>query len=51
MTSDTTISIAYGNIVETLTVTPVWDYELWKPTLAFTGKDNDNICVWAKKIK
>ncbi len=43
-----TIEICYGKTVETLTVLPGWDYELWKPCLVLTGVNNNHICVWAK---
>lgn len=44
-----TLRLTYGNNIETLKLLPVWDYELWKPTLAFTGLDQKHICVWGKK--
>ena len=50
MIDDTTLTISYGKTVETYIITPVWDYELWKPTIAITGKDQDGICIWAKKV-
>jgi len=50
MIDDTTIQLKYANIVETCKIIPVWDHQLWKPTLAFTGKDQNGICVWGKKV-
>lgn len=50
MIDDTTLTITYGNTVETYIITPIWDYELWNPSIALTGKDQDNTCIWAKKI-
>jgi len=47
---DHTISVSYGKTVEELTLLPGWDYELWKPVLAFTGKTNNHICVWGKSV-
>ena len=35
--------------IEEFRFIPAWDYELWKPTLVLTGKDNRGICIWAKK--
>ncbi|MCD8119888.1 MAG: arabinan endo-1,5-alpha-L-arabinosidase [Lachnospiraceae bacterium] len=48
--NDSTIRLTYANTTETLKVIPVWDYQLWRPTLAFTGKDEHGICVWGKKV-
>lgn len=50
ITGKNTIEISYGKTVEELAVIPGWDYELWQPSLALTGKNKDNICVWAKSI-
>jgi arabinan endo-1,5-alpha-L-arabinosidase len=47
---DTTISISYGNIVETFKVTPAWDWQLDEPTIAITGKDQFGVAVWGKKL-
>ena len=49
MLDETTIHISYGGKYERYTVCPAWDYELWKPTLIITGKDEKGICVWGKK--
>ncbi|CAM4462484.1 arabinan endo-1,5-alpha-L-arabinosidase [Paenibacillus tarimensis] len=46
----TTISISYGNVVETLIVTPAWDWQVGEPTIAFTGKDQFGVAVWGKKV-
>lgn len=47
---DTTLALYYANIVETCQITPAWDWERNKPTLALTGKDQMGICIWAKKV-
>lgn len=44
-----TLKITYGNHTELLKLLPVWDYENWKPTLAFTGITENHVCVWGKK--
>lgn len=49
LVDDYTLEISYSDITETLKLLPVWDYEIWKPTLAFTGTDNKHICIWGKK--
>ncbi|OPJ64418.1 arabinan endo-1,5-alpha-L-arabinosidase [Clostridium oryzae] len=46
----TTISISYGNTVETYKVTPAWDWQLDERTLAITGKDQYGVAVWGKKL-
>lgn len=46
----TTISIYYGNIVETYKVTPAWDWQLNEPTIAIAGKDQYGVAVCGKKI-
>lgn len=51
MDDENTISISYGKSLETYKVIPAWDYELWKPTLAITGKDDKGICLWGKKFE
>ena len=45
------ICIKYANTEEIYQVSPAWDYELWKPTLILTGKDNKGICLWGKKYE
>lgn len=50
MVGDSAIELSYANIVETCSVIPVWDYQLWRPTLAFTGIDSFGRCVWGKKV-
>lgn len=50
MTGDNTMVLRYSNIEEEYQVAPAWDYELWKPTLVITGKDNKGICLWGKKL-
>lgn len=47
----TTISISYGNKIETCKMSVIWDWDLWKPTIAFTGKDQMGICIWGKRIE
>ncbi len=49
MVDEYTISLSYAKTTETYKVIPAWDYELWKPTLAITGKDNTGVCLWGKK--
>lgn len=49
MIDEYTITISYAKTVETYKVIAAWDYQLWKPTLAITGKDNTGICLWGKK--
>ena len=46
---DNLLTITYGSRTEELYVVPVWDQELKKETLAFTGKDNGGIALWGKK--
>jgi len=46
---DFSLTVTYGNTIEEFRFIPAWDYELWKPTLVLTGKDNRGICIWAKK--
>ena len=48
--NETTISISYGNIVETCKITPAWDWQLNEPTITITGKDQYGIAVWGKKV-
>ncbi|MBM7603839.1 arabinan endo-1,5-alpha-L-arabinosidase [Metabacillus crassostreae] len=36
--------------VDTVTVLPQWDWENWKPTLVFTGLNEEGTAVWGKKI-
>lgn len=50
MTDENTISVSYAKTTEIYKIIPAWDYELWKPTLAITGKDNNGICLWGKKL-
>lgn len=50
LTDDTTLVMTYGPYTETCQVAPAWDYENWCPTVIFTGKDQNSICVWGKKI-
>lgn len=47
---DYTIEVSYSDVTETYKIIPAWDYELWRPTLAITGKDNKGICLWGKKF-
>ena len=51
MIDEHTIAITYAKTTETYKVIPCWDYELWKPTLAITGKDDKGICLWGKKYE
>ena len=51
MTGEHTIKLWYANVEEVYQVAPAWDYELWKPTLILTGKDNNGICLWGKKYE
>ncbi|MFG6327850.1 MAG: arabinan endo-1,5-alpha-L-arabinosidase [Lachnospiraceae bacterium] len=51
MVDEYTIALTYANTTETYKVIPCWDYELWKPTLAITGKDDKGICLWGKKYE
>lgn len=44
-----TLKLTYGDDTEIVKLLPVWDYEVWKPTLAFTGTNQDHICIWGKK--
>ena len=44
-----TLKITYASHTELLKLIPVWDYENWKPTLAFTGINENHICIWGKK--
>ncbi len=46
---DTTLELTYAKTTETYKILPAWDYELWKPTIAITGKDNKGVCLWGKK--
>lgn len=46
----TTITLAYGNIVETCKITPAWDWQKNEPTLALTGKDQYGVALWGKKV-
>ena len=46
----TTITISYGNVVETCKLTPAWDWQIDEPTIAITGKDQFGIAVWGKKV-
>lgn len=45
-----TLTLSYGNITETITVSPAWDHELDCPTLTFSGLSNKGICTWYKKV-
>ncbi|MBB3113970.1 arabinan endo-1,5-alpha-L-arabinosidase [Paenibacillus phyllosphaerae] len=47
---ETRIVIRYGNVIETLQLTPAWDWQRGEPTLAMTGKDQFGVAVWAKKL-
>ncbi|MFC4099479.1 arabinan endo-1,5-alpha-L-arabinosidase [Paenibacillus xanthanilyticus] len=49
-TGETTIAIAYGSVVETCLLTPAWDWQRNKPTLALAGLDQRGVAVWASKI-
>lgn len=49
-TGDYTLTIRYGNTVETLIASPAWDHELHRPTLMFSGLSNKGICTWYKKV-
>lgn len=51
MTGENTVILRYANVEEVYQVAPAWDYELWKPTLILTGKDNKGICLWGKKYE
>ena len=51
LVDENTIVVRYANIEEVYQVAPAWDYELWKPTLILTGKDNKGICLWGKKYE
>ncbi|WP_310602399.1 arabinan endo-1,5-alpha-L-arabinosidase [Anaerosporobacter sp.] len=46
---DTTFVLTYAKTTETYRILPTWDYELWQPTIAITGKDDKGICLWGKK--
>uniref|UniRef100_UPI003899051B arabinan endo-1,5-alpha-L-arabinosidase n=1 Tax=Caldanaerobius polysaccharolyticus TaxID=44256 RepID=UPI003899051B len=37
--------------IETAKVIPAWDWENWRPTLVFTGFDQNGTAVWGKRIK
>lgn len=49
MIDEYTFALSYAKTTETYKVIPAWDHELWKPTLAITGKDDKGICLWGKK--
>lgn len=51
MVGEHIIKLWYANVEEVYQVAPAWDYELWKPTLILTGKDNNGICLWGKKYE
>lgn len=44
-----TLTLSYGNITETIIVSPAWDHELDRPTLTLSGLSNKGICTWYKK--
>jgi len=48
---ENTLVVRFANTEEMYQVSPAWDYELWKPTLVITGKDNKGICLWGKKFE
>lgn len=50
MDDEFTLSLSYGKSLEKFKIIPAWDYELWRPTLAITGKDENHICIWGKKF-
>lgn len=47
---DTTALLCYGNTAETVKTAVAWDWELWRPTVVLTGKDQMSVGVWAKQI-
>ncbi len=44
-----TFVLNFGPNTEEYKISPAWDYELWKPTIVMTGKDQNGVCVWLKK--
>lgn len=48
-TDSHTFTLSYGNITETLIVSPAWDHELGCPTLMLSGLSSKGICTWYKK--
>ncbi len=49
MTGSYTLTVQYGNTMETLTASPAWDRELNRPTLSLSGLSDRGICSWYKK--
>lgn len=49
MVSSYTLTIQYGNTIETIIASPAWDRELNRPTIMLTGLSNNGICSWYKK--
>ena len=49
-TDSHTFTLSYGNITETLIVSPAWDHELGCPTLMLSGLSSKGICTWYKKV-
>lgn len=37
-------------LTEEVKILPAWDWENWKPTLVFTGLDENGVMVWGKNI-
>ena len=50
MADATTLVLSYGPVTKICQLIPVWDYQLWRPTLAFTGMDERGVCVWGKQV-
>ncbi|MDQ0223750.1 arabinan endo-1,5-alpha-L-arabinosidase [Metabacillus niabensis] len=36
--------------IDEVTILPEWDYEKWKPTLVFTGLNNEGTAIWGKQF-
>lgn len=47
---DNTMKLIFGKTEETVKIAPAWDWQKNEPTLVFTGKDNNGICVFGKKV-
>lgn len=44
------LTLEFNGIKEEYQVLPSWDWENWKTTLVLTGKDDNGVCAWAKKM-
>lgn len=49
MASAYTLTIQYGNTIESIIASPAWDKELGQPTIMLSGLSNKGICSWYKK--